>query len=105
MLNHVNKKKLSIKKLIKLMSENPCKIYKIKNKGYIKKGFDADFTVIDMNKKIKLENKNMASKSGWTPFSGMTIKGFPIATIVNGEIKMYENKIIGKPNGKVVDFE
>ncbi len=56
MLNHVNNKKLTLEKLVKLMSENPCKIYKIKNKGFIEIGFDADITIVDLNKKTSIRN-------------------------------------------------
>ena len=105
MLNHVNNKKLSLTKLVKLMSENPCKIYKIKNKGHIKIGYDADLTVIDLNKKLIINDKNMASKSGWSPYSGMSLKGCPIATIINGKIKMYNDTLHGGPDGKIIDFD
>ena len=40
-----------------LVCENPVKIFGIKNKGFIKEGFDADFTIVDMNKKLKLKMK------------------------------------------------
>ena len=105
MLNHVNNKKIKLEKLVKLMSENPCKIYKIKNKGRIKQGFDADLTVVDMNKINIIKNTNMASKCRWSPFHGMQLKGHPVSTIVNGKIKMLNDKLIGSPDGKVVNFE
>jgi len=104
MLNHVNNKKLSLPKLVELLSENPCKIYDIKNKGFIKKGYDADITVIDLNKEIIIRNKDMVSKSGWSPYDNMKLKGAPIATIVNGKVKMMDGKTIDKPNGKAIDF-
>ena len=105
MLNHVNEKKLSFSKLIELLAENPCKIYKIKNKGFIKIGYDADFTIVDLNKEVKIDNGDMASKCGWSPFSWNESKGTAVATIINGEIKMMNGKIIDKPNGKAVNFE
>ena len=105
MLNHVNNKKLTLTKLVKLMSQNPCDIYKIKNKGYIKSGYDADFTVVDLSKEVVINDKNMASKSNWSPYSGITLKGCPIATIVNGKIKMYNDKVNGVPEGKIIDFD
>ena len=104
MLNHINNKKLDLEKLIKLMCENPCKIFGIHNKGYIKEGFDADLTIIDMNKKQTIKNEMMASKCGWTPFHDMTIKGFPIATIVNGKIIMFNGKVLTEGFGKPLDF-
>ena len=104
MLDHMNKNKLSINQLVSFVCENPAKIFNINNKGYIKKGFDADLTIVDMNKVEKIDNNNMASKCQWTPFHGKEIKGFPVITIVNGAIKMKNGEIIGKPEGKPLNF-
>ena len=104
MLDHVNKNRLTINQLVSFVSENPVKIFNIDNKGYIKKGFDADLTIIDMNKFEKIDNNKIASKCQWTPFHGKEIKGFPVITIVNGEIKMKNGEIMGKPGGKPLKF-
>jgi len=104
MLNHVNNGKLSLKQLIKLVCENPTKIFGIKNKGFIKKGYDADFTIVNMNKDITIQNKDIESKCGWSPFHGYSFKGSPIATIINGKIKMLDGKILGEPEGLPLDF-
>ena len=61
--------------------ENPIKIFGIKNKGFIKEGFDADFTIVDMNKTIEIKNENIDSKCGWSPFDGLKFKGTPVFTI------------------------
>ena len=105
MLNHVNDGKLSLKQFINLVCENPVKIFGIKNKGFIKKGYDADFTVVDMSKDIKIKNINIESKCGWSPFDGFTFKGSPIATIINGKIKMLNGKILGHPEGLPLNFD
>ena len=105
MINHVNNGKLSLAQLIKLMCENPCKIFGIKNKGYIKEGFDADLTIVDMEKKVKITNEIIASKCGWTPFNDFLVKGFPVATIVNGNLVMFEGKVISKPKGQPIKFK
>jgi dihydroorotase len=104
MLNHINNKKLSLEQLIKLMCENPCKIFGIKNKGYIKEDFDADLTIVDMNKEQTIKNEMIASKCGWTPFNNFTVKGFPVATIVNGKIVMSEGKVNIEGSGQPLDF-
>jgi dihydroorotase len=104
MLHHINNKKLSLEQLIKLMCENPCKIFGIKNKGYIKEGFDADLTIIDMNKEQTIKNEIMATKCGWTPFHDMTIKGFPVATIINGKTVMSNGKVITEGSGQPLEF-
>jgi len=104
MLNHVNDGKLSLNQLINLVCENPVKIFGIKNKGFINEGFDADFTIVDMNKTIEIKNENIESKCGWSPFHGFKFKGTPVATIVGGNIKMKDGEIIGEPEGKPLVF-
>jgi dihydroorotase len=104
MLNHINNKKLNIEQLIKLMCENPCKIFSIKNKGYIKEGYDADLTIVDMNREQTIKHEMMATKCGWTPFHNMTIKGFPIATIINGKTVMSDGKVVTESSGQPLEF-
>ena len=104
MLDHVNKKKLTIEQFVRLVSENPAKIFNIKNKGFIKKGYEADLTIVDMDKVVKIDNDKIESKCKWSPFHGVEVKGFPVITIVNGEIKMKNGEIIGKPGGKLLNF-
>jgi|TARA_B110000259_G_scaffold179974_1_gene220130 dihydroorotase len=104
MLNHINNKNLSLDQLIKFMCENPCKIFGIKKKGYIKEGFDADLTIVDMNKEQTIKNEMMATKCGWTPFNNMTIRGFPIATIINGKTVMFDGKVVIESFGQPLEF-
>ena len=104
MLNHVNDGKLKIKQLIRLICENPIKIFNIKDKGFIRESFDADLTIIDMNKISTIDNNNIASKCGWTPFHGKKVKGFPVYTIVNGITKMKNGSILGEPEGEPLHF-
>ena len=105
MLNHVNEGKLKLEQLVSLLCENPSKIFDIQNKGYIKKDFDADFTIIDLNKVIEIKNEKIESKCGWSPFDGYKFKGTPVATIINGEIKMKNGKLLGDPSGKPMLFK
>ena len=105
MLNHMNDGKIKLNQIVKFLCENPVKIFGIKNKGYIKKDFDADFTIVDLNKVIEIKNENIESKCGWSPFNGYKFKGTPIYTIIGGEIKMKDGKIIGEPTGKPLSFK
>jgi len=105
MIDHVNNGKLSLEQLIKLMCENPCRIFGIKNKGYIKEEYDADLTIVDMNKEQVIKNEMIASKCGWTPFNNYKVKGFPVGTIVNGNLVMSEGKVISKAQGQPMLFK
>ena len=104
MLDHVNNGKLTLQQLINLMCENPCRIFGIKNKGYIKEGFDADLTIADMNKEVTIKNEMIASKCGWTPFNNYKVKGFPVGTIVNGHLVMSDGKVISESKGTPLKF-
>jgi len=104
MLDHVNNEKLTLQQLIKLMCENPCKIFGIKNKGYLKEGYDADLTIADMNKEVTIKDEMIASKCGWTPFNNHKVKGFPVGTIVNGNLVMSNGKVIVESKGTPLKF-
>ena len=104
MLNHINEGRLKLDQLVKLLCENPTNIFRIQNKGFINKSFDADFTIIDLNKIIEIKNEKIESKCGWSPFDGYKFKGTPVATIINGKIKMKNGKILGDPTGKTIKF-
>jgi len=104
MLNEVNKGRLSLEKLVTLTSETPARVFGIyPRKGTIQVGSDADFTLVDMNQEMTLSSKNSYSRSGWTAFDGVRVKGVPTHTIIRGQI-VYENgKITGSPGtGKFV---
>ena len=104
MLDHVNNGKLTLQQLINLMCENPCKIFGIKNKGYLKEGYDADLTIADINKEVVIKNEMIASKCGWTPFNNHKVKGFPVATIVNGYLVMSDGKVVVESKGTPLKF-
>ena len=104
MIDHVNNKKLTLNQLIQLMCENPCRIFGIKNKGFIKEGYDADLTIVDMNKEVTIKNEMIASKCGWTPFHNYKVKGFPVGTIINGILVMSDGKILIESKGKPLSF-
>jgi len=86
LLDAVNKKKLTLQQVIDLTSKNPAKIFKIKNKGAIKESYDADLVVIDMNLEKEVKADELLSKTKWSPFEGKVLKGWPIITIVRGNI-------------------
>ena len=105
MLNHVNNGKLTLPKLVGLWSYGPERIHKISNKGRIKEGFDADFTIVDMNKEMVIQNSQQRSKSKWTPYDGMKVKGWVTHTILRGNCIMQDDEILSKPLGEMVKFK
>jgi len=104
MLNEVSNNKITFEQVVKWMCENPAKIYNVKNKGFLKIGYDADIAIVDMKLEKILSGSKMQSKCGWTAFEGQKIKGSPIITIVNGNIVYKDGKIIDDFKGRPVNF-
>ena len=103
-LNEVNKGRLTLNDVVRLTSENPAKIWGIyPQKGSIAAGADADFTIVDMNKKVKIEADKLYSKSKTTPYDGWELQGAPAATIVRGKFVMKNGELTGsKGYGKLL---
>lgn len=92
MLNKINDGTIDLKLLTKIMSENASKIFGIKNKGILKENYDADLVIIDMKDNSKIEEKDIITKTGWSPYIGFNRGGKVLTTIVRGNI-VYNNGI------------
>jgi len=97
MLNEVNKGNLSLNDFVRLASEAPAKIWGIyPQKGSLLIGTDADFTIVDMNKKGRIKASELHSKSKTSPYEGTEIQGMPIATVVRGKFVMKDGELVCK---------
>jgi len=104
LLDHVNAGRMSLERFVDLTSAGPQRIFGIAGKGRIAKGYDADFTIVDLKKKRKIENSWIASKCGWTPFDGMTTTGWPVATIIRGRTIMRDHALVLGGQGEAIRF-
>ena len=105
MLDHVNAGRLSLTRMVDLMCAGPARVYGVVGKGRLAAGYDADFTLVDMQRRRRIEESWIVSPCGWTPFAGMDITGWPVATIVRGQVVMREDEVLGTPRGKLVRFQ
>ncbi len=104
LLDHMNAGRLTLDRLVDLTSAGPARIYGIAGKGRIAVGYDADLTLVDLKARRTIREAWIASRCGWTPFDGMTVTGWPIATIVRGRVVMRDDQLIGTPTGSFVRF-
>jgi len=97
LLTEVKRGRLSIGDVVRLMSENPAEIFKLKGKGCLKEGNSADLTIVDLRKKYKIDSSNFHSKARYSPFDGRMVEGKPVKTFVNGQLIMEDSQIVAKP--------
>ena len=104
MLDHIAAGRLSLARLVDLTSHGPQRIFGIRGKGRIAVGWDADLAIVDLKRRVRIENKMVASRCGWTPYDGVTVTGFPQGTIIRGRRVMWDGAILGSANGEPVSF-
>jgi dihydroorotase len=104
MLDHVAQGRLSLLRFMDMTSAGPARLFGIAGKGRIAVGYDADFTVVDLNRQMTLSDDWMASRSGWTPYAGRKVKGWPVGTIIRGRRVMWEGEITASGQGRPVRF-
>ncbi|MGA2308022.1 MAG: dihydroorotase family protein [Candidatus Bathyarchaeia archaeon] len=106
LLTEVRRGRISIGDVVRLMSENPAEIFKLKNKGRLKEGNDADLTVVDLNRKYKIDASKFHSKAKFSPFEGREVQGKPVKTIVAGQLVMDDGEIVAKAgSGRIIRRE
>lgn len=104
MLDHVNAGRLTLERFVDLTSHGPNRLFGIRGKGRIAVGYDADFTIVDLQRRETITNAWIQSRCGWTPYDGLTVRGWPVGTVVRGRRAMWEGAIIGPAQGRPVSF-
>lgn len=104
MLNHVNNGKLTLAHFVDLVCHAPARVFGLRNKGFIRMGYDADFTIVDMASKYTLTADMMRYKAAKSPFEGWDLQGEVKKTILRGNVVMDNHEIIATPQGQKLIF-
>jgi dihydroorotase len=104
LLNHLHEGRLTLAQLVDLTSAGAQRLFNLVGKGRIALGYDADFSIVDLKKQWTIEQSWLASRCGWSPFTGMSLTGKPTATIIRGTIVMREDELLGTPTGAPMRF-
>ncbi|WP_106640881.1 dihydroorotase [Allosphingosinicella vermicomposti] len=105
LLDHVANGRTTLQRVVDLTSAGAQRIFGIVGKGRIAAGYDADFTIVDLKAQWTIEESWLASRCGWSPFTGKRLTGKPIGTIIRGRKVMWDGSLAEQAHGRPLRFE
>lgn len=96
--------KCTVSQVVNWMSKAVATAYGIPNKGEITPGYDADLVLVDLNTYKPVKREEVLSKCGWSSFEGWNLTGWPVTTIVGGEIVYDQGKLNTEIRGQALTF-
>ncbi len=98
LLNAVNEGKLTLHQVARHVAEQPARTFGIyPRKGVIQIGSDADFTIVDMARRVSFRHEDMLSKCGHTSWIGMEAQGAAVWGILRGQVIMQDGVVKSSP--------
>jgi len=105
LLDFYKKNIFSLEMIVRKTSHNIAKRFQIKDRGYIREGYYADFAIIDLDTSLTVNKENVMYKCGWSPFEGYTFPASVYATILNGSLVYKDGDFIENPHGMQLEFD
>ncbi len=105
MLTQAMQGRCTVAQVSNWMSTAVAKAYRIPNKGAIAPGYDADLVLVDLQTYRPVLREELQTKCGWSPFEGWNLTGWPVVTIVAGEVVYERGKFTEQVRGKALRFE
>ncbi|GAB4573015.1 MAG: dihydroorotase [Rhodothalassiaceae bacterium] len=105
LLDHVAAGRLSLARLVDLTSHGVARLFGLSTKGRLAVGYDADYTLVDLKSRWRIEEDWLASRCGWSPFAGMELTGRPVMTVLRGRTVMREGTLVGTACGRPILFQ
>lgn len=105
MLTQAMQGQCTIPQVSNWMSTAVAKAYRIPNKGLIQPGYDADLVLVDLNTYRPVLREELQTKCGWSPFEGWNLTGWPVYTIVGGQVVYEKGKLNRQIRGQALRFE
>lgn len=102
LLHSVYNRLISLPDVVRLYAQNPARHYQIINKGFLKEGYDADLTIVHLNKTTYVSDSDVLSRCKWTPYHGMMLRGKIMKTIINGAVVYDDGVCIAEKQGRCI---
>lgn len=104
-LEHFHSGRLSLETIVEKTAHAPAKIFRVKERGFIREGYWADLVLVDLNQPHTVAKDNILYKCGWSPFEGTTFRSSVDTTIVSGQRVWQAGKINGTSLGRRLEFD
>lgn len=105
MLEFYHQEKISLEKIAEKMSHAVADCFRIKERGYIREGYWADLSLVNLNSSWKVDKSNILAKCKWSPFEGMKFQSMVTDTFVNGYHVWSKGKFKEQPAAMRLLFE
>ena len=93
----VSKGRISLEDFVRLTATNPARLMGLPGKGVIAVGADADLVLWDPKKQVTLTNALMQHAIDYTPYEGLEVTGWPVATVRRGAVVMRDGVVQAEP--------
>lgn len=97
LLDAVHRGKLTLDRAVELTSTAPARIFRVAGKGAVTVGADADLVLVDRERTATVEDAEVLSKIGYSPYAGQTYTGMPVRTFVGGRTVFADGAVTGAP--------
>lgn len=86
MLDHVKNEKITLERVVEKMCHAPARLFRVRERGYIREGYFADLVVVDTNSPWLVSKENVLAKCAWSPFEGHEFSARVEKTFINGSL-------------------
>ncbi|MFN0048549.1 MAG: dihydroorotase [Cytophagales bacterium] len=104
MLDFYQQGKISLEKIVDKMCHKPAELFRIEKRGYVREGYWADLSILDLDQKWQVEKSNIWYKCGWSPFEGKTFQGKVTHTFVSGHLAYHDGQFNEMKMGERLRF-
>lgn len=104
MLELVDEGVLTMERLVELMCHNPARIFEVRDRGFLRKGYKADIVLVGRDRQWTVTDDIIRSKCGWSPMEGHRYDWRVVKTICNGRMIYDDGKFYEGSRGEQVMF-
>ena len=96
---------LTVERVVQLMCHNPATLFRIADRGYLRKGYKADIAIVRPASPWTIDSQAIQSKCGWSPLAGTTMQWRVEQTICNGQLVYDRGTINESIRGQQLSFD